>query len=127
MERLIGHYEPKVHPAWGTDSVADMLAAEGMTARLLKYITSNLTVRKLEQYHRYVCAQFPQETLSLFRKATDRYVDENVGPQYYEHVASILRTMRKIPNGDAVVNEMLAQYRLLYKRRSAMMRILAGV
>jgi hypothetical protein len=74
-----------------------------------------------------VCERFPEETLLLFRKTADSYADKNVGPKYYEHIASILRKMRKIPNGDAVVNEMLAQYRLLYKRRSAMMKILAGV
>ena len=127
VERLIGYYESKVNTYWGSDSNADIMAAEGMSARLLDYIANNLTLDKLQQYYEHVCEQFPEETLALFRKATDRYAEKNVGASHYEHIASILRQMRKIPNGNATVNEMLAQYRILYKRRSAMMRTLAGV
>jgi len=127
VERLIGHYEPKVSAFQSSDYVADVLAAEGLAARLLDYISNNLTLEKLNRYHKYICEQFPEKTLSLFRKTTDHYADKNVGAGHYEHIASILRQMRKITNGDAVVNEMIAQYRILYKRRSAMMRTLADV
>jgi hypothetical protein len=127
VERLIRHYEPRVNDYWGYDSVAEVLATEGQTRRLLDYIAGHLTVKRLEQNYKYVCEQFPEETLLLFRKALNHYADENVGEKYYEHIASALRRMRKIPNGDTVVNEMLAQYRLLYKRRRAMIRVLAGV
>jgi len=128
VERLIRHYEPETPMTdWGTDSVAEILAAEEMSARLLDHIANHLTIKKLERYYKHLCKQFPKETLSLFRKATDRYTDKNVGGSHYEYIAYILRRMREIPNGDAVVNEMLTQYRLLYKRRSAMMRTLAGV
>jgi len=127
VERLITHYEPKVNVYWGSDYVADVLAAEGMAARLLDYIANNPTLEKLQRYYKYICEQFPEKTLSLFRKAADSYADKNVGEKYYEHIAAVLRQMREIQNGDAVVNEMLAQYRILYKRRSAMMRTLTGV
>ena len=126
VERLIRQYEPEMRD-WGIDSVAEILAAEEMTARLLDHIANHLTIKKLERYYKHLCKQFPEETLSLFRKATDRYADKNVGESHYEYIASILRRMREIPNGDAVVNKMLTEYRLLYKRRSAMMRTLARV
>ena len=126
VERLIRHYEPKAHD-WSSDYIADVLSAEGMTTRLLDYIANHLTLNRLTQYYMHICEHFPEETLLLFRKAADSYADKNVGEKYYETIASVLRRMRKIPNGDGVVREMIVQYRLLYKRRSAMMRILNSV
>ena len=126
-ERLIRHYEPGAKNYFGTNSVADVLAEEGPVTRLLDYITNHLTLSKMEQYYKHFCEQFPEETLFLFRKALDRYAEENVGVQYYEHIASVLRLMRKISNGDKAVIELIAQYRVIYKRRRAMMRILADV
>ena len=106
MERLISYYEPKIHAYWVSDYVADVLAAEGMAARLLDYIANNPTLENLQRYYKYICEQYPEKTLFLFRKAADRYADKNVGEKYYEHIATALRQMREIQNGDAVVNEM---------------------
>jgi len=94
---------PNVNDYWGYDSVARVQAAEGQTRRLFDYIAGYMTVRRLEQNYKNVCEQFPEETLLLFRKALDQYADANVGEKYYKHIASVLRRMREIPNGNAVV------------------------
>jgi hypothetical protein len=137
VERLISHYAEQQRSyddgLWNSfigffaqDCVADVLVAEQMTGRLLEYVSANLTVKRIERYHPHLQSRFPEETLSLFRRATDLHA-EKTGEKNYETLVAALRRMRTIPNGGAVVDEMIAQYRILYKRRRVMLQMLADV
>ena len=56
----------------------------------------------------------------------DDYAAKNTGDRHYADIAKWLSVIRALPNGYPVFTAMLADYRETYKRRSAMMRILAS-
>jgi len=120
MENLIKHYEKKYNSNWFNPSVADVLKAEKQKERLMKYIEKHLSVDCLEKYHTDFSVSFPEKTLALFRQAIDKYA-QNTGRTIYEHIVRLFGKMVKIEGGSQVVREMITQYRILYKNRSAMM------
>jgi hypothetical protein len=122
LENLLQHYGK--NSCDFSDSVADVLLAEKAAERLMLYIEKNQTIERIEKYHTAFAASFPEKTLEMFRKAMDQYAQDNTGRNYYEYIASLLKQMRKIENGDNVVAEMISQYRIAYRNRRAMMEIL---
>jgi hypothetical protein len=122
FEKLLQHYGTK-NSSWG-DPAADLLAAEGMAERLMEHIGKKLSLEKMEKYHGFFAAAFPEKTLALFRKALDQYAENNTGRNYYEHIVEVFKKMKKIPGGDAVTADMKAQYLIKYKNRRAMVEIL---
>jgi hypothetical protein len=122
FEKLLNHYQHK--GGLYADHAADLLAAEGKAERLLEHIEKKLSLESLEKYYNHFAPAFPERTLALFRKTLDSYTEQNTGRNCYEHIVGVLRKMKRIPGGDAVVDDMKAQYRLRYKNRKAMMEIL---
>ncbi|MDR0388046.1 MAG: SWIM zinc finger domain-containing protein [Treponema sp.] len=125
MEDLIAHYQ-KNGRGFNT-SVANVLTAVKSAERLLAYIEKHLSVDRLNKYYTVFANAFPAKTLALFRKAVDKYAADNVGRSSYEYIAGILRKMADIPDGGAVVAGMIDEYRILYKKRRAMMEVLGRV
>jgi hypothetical protein len=123
FEELLRHYSTQKR-FWGSNPGADLLAAEGMTERLLEYIGDKLSIENIENYHRFFAAAFPEKTLALFRKAVNNYAENNTGRTYYEHIVGVFEIMKKIPGGGAVTADMKAQYLVKYKNRRAMVEIL---
>ena len=130
LERVLNHYAAKKRPHYlgsgdRSDS-ADMLAEEKLAERLLVMLEKKPHPSSVEHYHKHFAVHFPERTLALFKKAVDKYAAKNVGNHYYDDIAAWLKIIRQLPGGATVFNAMLADYRVTYKRRSAMMRILAG-
>jgi hypothetical protein len=122
FESLFRHYDAR-NNFW-SDSAADLLAAEGMAERLMEHVQKKLSLEKMENYHSYFAAAFPEQTLALFRKAIDRYAEENTGRNHYQRIVAAFKKMHKIPGGKAVTAEMKKQYLVKYKNRRAMVEIL---
>jgi hypothetical protein len=122
VEKIIEHYSGKGY--YSSDSVADVLAEEKDTERLMKYIEKHLSVENLDKYHTHFSPSFPEETLLLFRKAINQYAEKNTGRNHYEHIFNLMKKMNRIKDGKKVVNDMCNQFRVQYKNRKAMMEIL---
>ena len=123
VEKLIKHYEKRYQVNWFNSSVAKVLKAEKQEEKLMKYVEKYLSVDILEEYYTAFSASFPEKTLALFRKALDEYA-QNTGREIYAHIVKLFGKMAKIKGGDALVKEMISQYRVLYKNRKAMMEII---
>jgi hypothetical protein len=91
----------------------------------MEHTGKHLSLEKIEKYHGFFAAAFPEKTLALFRTALDRYAAENTGRTCYEHIVAVFKKMKKIPGGDAVAADMKAQYLVTYKNRRAMIEILS--
>ena len=126
FERLVEHYTPKhgYHAVSGKCNVADVLAEEKLSGRLLELLEKTPSPEAVEHYHKHFAKEFPGQTLALFKKSVDAYAAQATGNSRYEEIAKWLGMIRKIPGGEAVCDAMLANYRETYKRRPAMMRIL---
>jgi hypothetical protein len=125
LEKILQHYEKNDRNF--SSSVARTLAFEKLAERLALYVEKYLTVKIIEEYHTAFAASFPEKTLEMFKKAIDKYAEVNMGRSCYEQIATLLKQMRKIKNGDKTVAEMIARYRIVYRNRRAMMEILNGL
>jgi hypothetical protein len=123
-EELLAYYEKKERNRGFSFSVADVLAAEESSERLLSYIEKHPSIKNMEKYYAVFAEEFPERTLALFRKAIDQYAEKNLGRTSYEYIAHLLRTMTRIPNGGAIVTDMIYEYRIRYKNRRAMVEVL---
>ena len=103
-----------------------MLVAEKAAERLLVYLEKYPDVELVEKYYTAVAGEFLERTLSLFRKTLDLFAEKNLGRDKYEYIKSLLKKMEKIKGGEAVVSEMVAKYRTVYKARRAMMEVLGS-
>ncbi|GHT73989.1 hypothetical protein AGMMS50262_06090 [Bacteroidia bacterium] len=126
LEELVKRYEEQ-NKRWSNafdSNIADLFKAEKAAERLLNYVEKHSTPEILEQYHKAFANEFPEKTLILFRKAVDKYAEKKLGRDKYEYINQLLRLMKKIPKGEKLVSEMVAQYKTVYKNRRAMMEIL---
>jgi hypothetical protein len=122
FEELLRQYTPR--KGFWSYSAADLLAAEGKAERLMEYIALKPSLEAMEKYHRFFAAAFPEKTLDLFRKALDRYAEENTGRSHYERIVAMIKKMTPMPGGPAVAAEMKELYKIKYKNRRAMLEIL---
>jgi hypothetical protein len=107
-----------------SNSLVDFWIEEKDIDKILAFLTIHKNIQYLETYHKHIDIKYPNETLELFTNSLNYYAKNNLGRDKYEYVASILRKMKSIKNGDIKVNEILAFYKIEYKKRPAMMEIL---
>ncbi len=120
-EKLIKHYIKNTGMFYR--GAAHVMIEENDIERLKNYIKNHVRFDLLEEYYKYIHQAFPEETLTMFRKTTDYFLEQNMGRDHYEYVVNILMKMKNIKNGQLVVQEMLTDYRLRYKNRRAMLEI----
>ncbi|MDR1383652.1 MAG: hypothetical protein LBJ67_07390 [Planctomycetaceae bacterium] len=130
IERLIKRYEKDsrnysyTNKAGFQKSIADLFVAEKLPERLIEYLEKHLSTEAMEEYYTVFSKQFPDKTLQLYRKAINEYAKNNLGREHYEYISKQLKKMQQMPNGNSVVTEMVANFRQIYKNRSAMMNVL---
>ena len=125
LQNIIDHYEK--NGKFFSDSVADVLAEEKDAFRLMTYIEKYLSAERMDHYHCYFARVHPKETLDLFRKAINQYAGKNTGRNYYEYMVSLFKKIVRIEGGKEMATTMIAQYKVQYKNRRAMVEIFSKV
>jgi hypothetical protein len=100
--------------------------AENEIERLLNYVEKYLSIDDLERYYKVFASDYPEKTLEMFKEALIRYANNNTGRGYYEQILSLLKKMSKIEGGKKAASDLVADFRLQYKNRRAMMEVLRG-
>jgi len=109
-----------------SNSAARLLAEENEVARLLNYVEKHLSVDNLEKYYTVFSSNYPEKTLELFEKVLIPYADNNIGRSFYGHILSLLKKMSQIKGGKKAASNLVADFKLHYKNRKAMMEVLSG-
>ncbi|MDR2115103.1 MAG: SWIM zinc finger family protein, partial [Planctomycetaceae bacterium] len=131
FNRYLISYEESVPINWHSynlrnrNYVFDLLVAENESKRLIELVEKYLTVNLIEQYYENFATQFPTQTLLLFRKALDDYIKNTTGSDAYEYLAKQFKKMQKINGGKEIVADMIEQYKILYKNRPSLKKILS--
>ena len=76
----------------------------------------------LLQYASHLNATHSSQILPLFTDDLRTYAEKNLGRNHYEYIARVLRGMRKLNGGKEAVKQLVEEFRVLYKRRPAMMQ-----
>ncbi|MCL2232395.1 MAG: hypothetical protein FWB99_04880, partial [Treponema sp.] len=82
------------------------------------------SANNLEKYYKIFAFEYPEKTLELFINALVSYAEDNVSRSHYEYIALLLKKMSKIENGKKAASKLVADFRLQYKNRRAMMEVL---
>lgn len=123
IEKLVKKYQ--VTGGWFYDGVAEVFIEEKLTGRFLTYLTHNANADNLERYYKHVAPQFPKETLDLFKQTIDNTM-KNTGRNVYERTTQLFKLMLDIEGGKDIVRQMIANYKIQYRNRKAMVEILDG-
>jgi tetratricopeptide (TPR) repeat protein len=109
---------------WGLgDVLAKIYIEEKYWNRLMDYVEKNIRLGKynaLETYEPYLKPQYPERMLAFYRTQLTDYAAKNMGRDHYKYVADVLKKTKKYPNGNEVVNELMAHFKSVYSNRRAM-------
>jgi len=108
-----------------SNSAASLLVAENEIERLLNYVEKHLYLDNFERYYEVFASDYPEKTLDMFKQVLVSYAT-NTGRSYYEHILSLLKKMSRIKGGKKAASDLVADFRIHYKNRKAMMEILSG-
>ena len=117
--------ETTFYDYWGTgNNKAEIYIEEKDYDKLFGYLSA-LEYRRLDallQYASHLNATHSSQILPLFTDDLRTYAEKNLGRNHYEYIARVLRGMRKLNGGKEVVKQLVEEFRVLYKRRPAMMQ-----
>jgi len=125
VQNIIAHYEKKGKNF--SNSVADVLAEEHDASGLIRYIEKHLTIERMDQYHAHFAKEYPKETLDLFRKVINHFADKNTGRNYYQYLATLYKKIGRIEGGKEMATMMIAQFKVQYKNRRAMVEVFNNI
>ncbi len=94
--------------------------------RLLQHV-EKVDLGAVEQYEQYLKPIFPDKLRNLLVEKLLLYAGRNVGRDHYRYVAAILKKIRTYPEGNKIVEKLLAEFKIKYKTRRAVMEELRGV
>ncbi len=117
--------ETTFYDYWGCgNNKADIYVEEKEYDKLFSFL-SGLEYRRLDallQYASHLNSTHSLQILSLFTDELRVYAEKNLGRSHYEYIARVLRSMRKLNGGKDAVKQLVEEFRVLYKRRPAMMQ-----
>lgn len=86
--------------------------------------TSSQSLDYMIKYAHHLIQSFPDEMLAIYNSKIQKYAEENVGSNYYGYIVQVLKKMLEFPKGKEMTNLLVADFRIRYKRRPAMMELL---
>ena len=104
-----------------------LLNEEKLYDRLMIEIEKESSLYYLHEYKAVLADRFPDRVLKLYKKALVSEASRTAKRSDYAHWASELNAMLEINGGDAVVDEIITDWRTRYKNRPAMMQELNAV
>ena len=78
----------------------------------------------LMKYAHYLKDTHSEKLIAIYTSLLNDYAERNLGREHYEFIARVLSCIRKLNGGQAVVKSLVAEFRIKYKRRPAMMEVL---
>ena len=122
MERLLAPAE-KGH---GFDTFAARILHEHQLWPRLFALCQKGSIYDMERYEEDLKPHFEEEILEYYHTCVEKKA-RVTDPRAYDEVARILKRMRTFTGGNELVNQLLENYRVAYKRRRIMMEVLKEV
>lgn len=104
-----------------SENLAGVFLAENQPERLLEVLPDNYWERL-----RFICRYAPQmkdasSLLGLFPEAAREHADKNVSRGSYRELAGYMEKIQALPGGRECVSNLVEEFRVRYRRRTAMM------
>jgi len=93
---------------------------EGMYDRLLEYVLQAKGLYTLQKYENVLKKNYAEQILAKYEKELNEMAARAADRRRYQEWAALLRRMARIEGGDAKVHKIVADWRVRYKNRPAM-------
>lgn len=101
--------------------LAALYADEGLYDRVLKLVLEADNIYLLRAHETELLKRYPNQVLNMYAREIKRAARNTADRSTYQQWVQTLRHMREMPGGEKVVEEIVAAWRVQYKRRRAMM------
>jgi len=93
---------------------------EGMWQALFEKLKRQPYLETIEAYEGYLAKDYSPELIALYSQQISWYLNKNMGREHYKTACKYLRRMKKL-GGSSPANQLIDQFRITYKQRSALM------
>ena len=112
--------------SFGGNDEAEIYVKERDYERLFKLLSS-IRYNQLEalmKYSYHLKDTHSEQLIAIYISLLNDYAEQNVGRTHYELIAQALLCAKKLNGGQEAVERLVAEFRIKYKRRPAMMEVL---
>jgi len=126
LKKLLEQPTSEMHFYISSSVKADIYVEEEDYENLKDFLvkTSNQSLDYMLMYAHHLIQSYPEEILAIYNSKIQKYAEQNVGRNYYEYIVQVLKKMLEFPKGKEMTNLLIADFRIRYKRRPAMMEML---
>lgn len=112
--------------SFGANNEAEIYVNERDNERLFKLLSSTKyhQLEALMKYSYYLKNTHSEQLIAIYTSLLNDYAEQNVGRTHYELIAQALLCAKKLNGGQEAVERLVAEFRIKYKRRPAMMEVL---
>ena len=113
--------------SFGENDEAEIYVREKDYERLFMLLLSvNYNqLKALMKYAHHLKNTHSEPLIAMYASLLNDYAEQNMGRNHYEFVAQALLCAKKLNGGQEAVKRLVAEFRIKYKRRPAMMEVLA--
>ena len=113
--------------SFGANDEAEIYVKERDNERLFKLLSSTRyhQLEALMKYSYYLKDTHSEQLIAIYTSLLNDYAEQNMGRTHYEYIAQALLCAKKLNEGQAAVKRLVAEFRIKYKRRPAMMEVLS--
>ena len=98
-----------------------LMASEEMYRELLNELETDRDLEGLQQYEAVLKPYFPEEIRDVFFAYLRLEMEHAMSRETYAGLIARLKKMKTYPEGEAMANSLADEWRVIYKRRSAML------
>ena len=101
--------------------VEKLYKEEKLYDRLLVYVLNSPGLYALQEYEKVLKKEYPEQILNKYNDEVSKMAVHTSDRKNYTHLVSLLRKMQQIKGGSMLVEQIVAEWKIKYKNRPAMM------
>lgn len=98
-----------------------MYKEEKLYDRLLAYVLKSSGLYAVQTYENVLKKEYPKQILNKYQDEVDKMASYTGNRKHYASLVALLRRMKRIKGGTAIVETIVEEWRIKYRNRPAMM------
>lgn len=94
---------------------------EKLYDRLLTYVLNSPGLYALQEYEKVLKKEYPEQLLNKYKDEVSKMAVHTSDRKNYAHLVYLLRKMQQMKDGSKLVEQIVAEWKIKYKNRPAMM------
>lgn len=94
---------------------------EKLYDRLLTYVLNSPGLYALQEHEKVLKKEYPEQILNKYKDEVSKMAVHTSDRKNYAHLVSLLRKMQQMKGGSKLVEQIVAEWKIKYKNRPAMM------